>query len=86
MSDWPAMAYVYGTWGYALDRALAFAAERHLKQHVYQGTLNDELVWVVSWDPKSKTLKKPEVGDWAKWSKSLSSQVLSKQDPELGEN
>lgn len=50
--NWPARAYVYGTWEYALHRAWEHATERKQKVYVYQGELDGETVWVASWDPK----------------------------------
>lgn len=49
---WPACAYVYGVWEYALGRALEHSAERHQKTYLYAGTLDGAPVWVVAWDPK----------------------------------
>jgi len=51
-SGWPALAYVYGTWGYALNRARELATEKQQKTYLYRSLLNGEPVWVVSWDPK----------------------------------
>lgn len=50
--DWPARAYVYGTWGYALSRARELAAGDGQKMYLYAGVLDGEQVWVVGWDPK----------------------------------
>ncbi|HEY9352363.1 MAG TPA: hypothetical protein VIP28_03885 [Nocardioides sp.] len=55
-SGWPAMAYVYGTWGYALKRARELATEKQQKTYLYRSSFNGEPCWVVSWDPK------PEAG------------------------
>lgn len=49
---WPARAYVYGTWGYALSRARDLSADMNEKTYLYSGTLDGESVWVVAWDPK----------------------------------
>jgi hypothetical protein len=54
VNDWPAMAYVYGTWGYALARARERAKSHQQKMYLYQGVLNGETVWVVSWDRKKE--------------------------------
>lgn len=51
-SGWPAQAYVYGTWDYALARARELATEKQQKTYLYKAALNGESVWVVSWDPK----------------------------------
>lgn len=53
-SGWPAQAYVYGTWDYALERARELATEKQQKTYLYRSSLNGEPVWVVSWDPKPK--------------------------------
>lgn len=53
-SGWPAQAYVYGTWGYALARARELATEKNQKTYLYRASLNGESVWVVSWDPKPR--------------------------------
>lgn len=52
-SSWPALAYVYGTRDYALERARELAAEKQQKTHLYRASLNGQPYWVVSWDPKS---------------------------------
>lgn len=54
-SRWPAVAYCYLGWGYALNRAREYAAQRKLKTYVYKSTLEGSPVWVVSWDPKDVT-------------------------------
>lgn len=53
-SGWPALAYVYGTWGYALSRARELATEKNQKTYLYRASLGDRAYWVVSWDPKPK--------------------------------
>lgn len=50
--DWPARAYIYGTWAYALNRAREHSTERNQKTYLYASTLDGETVWVVAWDPK----------------------------------
>lgn len=52
---WPAFAYLYGTWEYALQRAIEHANERKLKVYLYRASLLDREWWVVSWDPKEKS-------------------------------
>lgn len=52
LPSWPARAYVYGVWEYALGRAIEHSAERNQKTYVYASTLDGEPVWVVAWDPK----------------------------------
>lgn len=54
-SGWPAMAYVYGTWDYALSRARELATEKQQKTYLYRSSLHGEPCWVVSWDPKPET-------------------------------
>jgi hypothetical protein len=51
-TDWPARAWVYGTWGYAVERAREQAARRRLRMWVYAGVLDGESVWVAALDPK----------------------------------
>ena len=51
-TSWPARAYAYGTWGYALARAREHARERHQRVYLYRAALDDEPVWVAAWDPK----------------------------------
>lgn len=53
--NWPAMLYIYGTWAYALDRAREVVTRQNRKMYLYQGVVNGELVWIVSWDPKKPT-------------------------------
>ena len=53
-SAWPAVAYVYGTWEYALNRARELATEMQQKTYLYRGSLNGQPCWVVSWDPKPR--------------------------------
>jgi hypothetical protein len=53
-SGWPALAYVYSDWGYALSRARELATEKNQKTYLYQTTLGGRTYWVVSWDPKPK--------------------------------
>jgi hypothetical protein len=53
--NWPARAYVYGTWGYALDQARDRVKRAKQKMYLYKGVLDGEPVWVVSWDPKKET-------------------------------
>ena len=53
MSDWPAFAYIYGTWGYALARAIEHSKQRHQKVYVFKVDFPERSWWVVSWDPKS---------------------------------
>lgn len=53
-SGWPARAYVYGTWGYALERARELATEKNQKTYLYRSSLDGEPVWVVAWDPKPR--------------------------------
>jgi hypothetical protein len=53
--EWPAFAYLYTTWGYALIRAREHATERQLHTYLYAVTLNGEPFWAVSWDPKEET-------------------------------
>lgn len=54
--SWPALAYVFGTWGYALEQARALAAEHHQRVRLYRSTLNakaypsGQSVWVVDWE------------------------------------
>ena len=50
--SWPARAYTYGTWRYALARAREHAQERHQRVYLYRGDLDGEAVWVAAWDPK----------------------------------
>lgn len=52
--DWPARAYVYGTFGYALERAREMAAARQQRMWLYRGVLDGEQVWVAAWDPKRR--------------------------------
>lgn len=53
---WPALAYFYGTWGYALSRANEIAAERQQRVRLYRSFLSakgcppDVPVWVVDWE------------------------------------
>lgn len=54
MANWPARAYIYGTWGYALWNARILATERKMKVYVYQGFLDNDRIWAVSWDPKER--------------------------------
>lgn len=49
---WPAQAYVYGTFGYALTQTVQRARSHRQKMYLYRGTLDGETVWVSSWDPK----------------------------------
>lgn len=49
---WPARAYVYGTWGYALERARDHSSQRNLRTYLYKSMLDGYPVWVVAWDPK----------------------------------
>lgn len=49
---WPAFAYLYGTWGYALERANEMSAERGLRMHLYRAEFCGMTRWAVSWDPK----------------------------------
>ena len=51
-SGWPALAYIFGTWGYALNRARELATEKQLRTYLYRGSMNGRPCWVVSWDPK----------------------------------
>lgn len=51
---WPAFAYLYGTWGYALNQALEHSRERNQKVYVYQARFGSRNYWVASWDPKEK--------------------------------
>ncbi len=50
--DWPARAYAYGTWAYALNQTLERVDRARQKMYVYKGELDGEIVWVGSWDPK----------------------------------
>lgn len=52
--DWPALSYIYGTWGYAMNRAHELAAKHNQKTFLYRGFLNGRVVWVVAWDPKKE--------------------------------
>lgn len=52
--SWPARAYVYGTFGYALSQTIKRAKRKNQHMFVYKSTLNGETVWVGSWDPKEK--------------------------------
>lgn len=55
-SSWPAMAYFYGTWGYALSRAREIARERNQRVRLYRGTFDakgfapGKPVWIVDWE------------------------------------
>jgi hypothetical protein len=49
---WPARAWVYGTWGYAVSCARDEATRRRQRVWVYAGMLDGEPVWVASLDPK----------------------------------
>jgi len=53
--NWPAFAYLYGTWGYALNRALEHSRERKQKVYLYRAWFGSKNWWVVSWDPKEKS-------------------------------
>lgn len=55
--SWPAMAYVYGTWGYALERANEHARERQQRVRLYQAGRKETVIagwnsclWVVDWE------------------------------------
>lgn len=50
--DWPARAYIYGTYGFALRETIIRAKNHKQKMYLYRGTLNGEWVWVAAWDPK----------------------------------
>lgn len=52
--EWPAMCYIYGTWGYAFDQTRDRATKKKQKMYLYQSELNGTLVWVASWDPKKE--------------------------------
>lgn len=54
--DWPARAYVYTSWGYALSEARARAERFQQRMWLFRATLDGEQVWVVSWDPKRRDL------------------------------
>ena len=74
--EWPAMYYVYGTYGYALEQTLARVARRKQKMYLYRAKVNGEMVWVSSWDPKPQM---PSVEDkWAEWTSRLTKQILRK--------
>lgn len=49
---WPALAYIFGTWEYALNRARDLATEKQQRTYLYRGSMNGRPCWVVSWDPK----------------------------------
>lgn len=51
-SEWPARAYIYGTWDFALSQARDRARRFTQRMYLYQSTLDGDSVWVVSWDPK----------------------------------
>ena len=62
---WPARAYVYGTWGYALNRARDMAAERNQRFYLYAGLLDGERVWVAALDPMTdQTRTFRQLRDW----------------------
>ena len=61
--SWPARAYAYGTWGYALERAREHARERRQRVYLYRGALDGEAVWVAAWDPKRTCVIPPGRGD-----------------------
>lgn len=52
--NWPARAYIYGTWGYALNRARERATEFEQRMWLYRAVLDGEPVWVVTFDPKRR--------------------------------
>ena len=52
--EWPAFAYLFGTWGYALQRALDLNARYKQKIYLYQAEMNGRPWWVTSFDPKEK--------------------------------
>lgn len=54
VTNWPALARVFLTWSYALNRALEETAQRRQKTYVYQGVLDGRVVWVVALDPKGR--------------------------------
>lgn len=57
---WPAMYYLYGVWGYALQEARTRATDQSnrrgepVKMYLYRAMLDGTPVWVVSWDPKKR--------------------------------
>lgn len=53
-TDWPARAYCYGTFGYALSQTILRAKAHKQQMFVYQGVLDGEVVWIGSWDPKKE--------------------------------
>lgn len=56
-SVWPARAYVYGTFGYALTLTIWRANQMGQKMYLYKGVLDGESVWISSWDPKRSTVQ-----------------------------
>lgn len=50
--NWPAFAYLYGTWGYALTNARDHASERRQKVYLYRAEMNGRWWWVASWGPE----------------------------------
>ena len=41
--NWPARAYIYGTWGYALNRARDRAAKFQQRMWLYRGVLDAQV-------------------------------------------
>lgn len=50
--EWPAMAYIYGTFGYALTETITRAFARKQKMYIRKVTVEGMPVWMASWDPR----------------------------------
>lgn len=51
---WPAAAYVYLTWAYALARAREQATQRGQRVYVRRAKIEGRWMWITSWDRRPK--------------------------------